>query len=76
MKTRKNGYQRKDPNVYPPGWNYKRAMAVARYYDARKDESVLDESAEESSIGLVWMEVPEELVADVKKLIARRRKSA
>jgi hypothetical protein len=67
----------KDHNVYPPGWNYQRAKAIADYYDARKDLPVLDSvETSEASAGLVWMEVPQDLVSDVRKLIARRRKSA
>jgi len=31
----------KDPNVYPPGWNYEIAMRVAKYYDARKDKLII-----------------------------------
>jgi hypothetical protein len=72
-----NSRNTKDRNIYPPGWNYRRAKAIADYYDARKDEPVLD-SAETSiaSAGLVWMEIPQELISDVRKLIARRKKSA
>ena len=74
---KKSSQRRKDPNIYPPGWDYQRAKAVADYYDHRKDESVLEVSAGTGSTsGLVWMEVPQELVAEVRKLIVRRRRSA
>jgi len=67
----------KDANVYPPGWNYQRAKAIAAYYDARKDKPVLDKGASsDAGRGLVWMEVPQELVPNIRKLIARYRKSA
>jgi hypothetical protein len=35
--------KRKDPNVYPPGWNYERVKAIADFYDSQKDEDVLKE---------------------------------
>ena len=34
-----------DRNIYPPGWNNALAREVAAYYDARKNEVVLDERA-------------------------------
>ena len=42
MTKRKVQKPQKDWNVYPPGWGYRRAMAIAKYYDARKDQMVLD----------------------------------
>ena len=67
----------KDQNVYPPGWDYQRAKAIAGYYDARKDSPVLGSvEASEANTGFVWMEVPEDLASDVRKLIARRKKRA
>ena len=77
MRERGHSRRRRDSNVYPPGWNYRRAKAVADYYDARKGEAVLEEdNGSGAAAGLVWMEVPEELVTEVRKLIARRKRSA
>ncbi|HEX4793161.1 MAG TPA: hypothetical protein VH370_05185 [Humisphaera sp.] len=77
MKKQATRKSRRDPNVYPAGWDYARTKAVADYYDGRKDEAVLDEpSVTRASVGLVWMEVPQDLVPKVRKLIAQRRKSA
>ena len=68
---------RRDPNVYPPGWNYRRAHAVAEYYDARKDQPVLDKTTVAgATFGSVWMEVPQDLVPRIRKLIAQHRRSA
>lgn len=68
---------RRDPNVYPAGWDYKRTAAVAAYYDARKGEDVLgDAAALPDADPLVWVEVPEELLPQVRKLIARHKKPA
>jgi hypothetical protein len=73
----KNKARRKDSNVYPPAWDYQRVKAIADYYDSRQGEDVL-EGVEISRInaGLVWMEVPQELVPKVRKLIARNKKPA
>jgi len=77
MKKRVSTRKRRDPNVYPPGWDYRRVNDIAEYYDALKDQPALDEAHTAGpAIGLVWMEVPQELVPDVRKLIARHRKSA
>jgi len=76
MSKRKNQTLRKDPNVYPPGWNYQKAMEVAEHYDEKKNDVVLDDEASQSEAGLVWMEVPQELVSEIQKLITKRRKTA
>ncbi|HLL90705.1 MAG TPA: hypothetical protein VK324_15495 [Tepidisphaeraceae bacterium] len=69
--------RRKDPNVYPPGLNREKVEAIIAYYDARQTEDVLGESVEVGSVAeVVWMEVPQELVPQVRKLIAKHRKSA
>lgn len=77
MKKAKPRRGKKDVNVYPPGWDARRTLAVAKHYDARKDQPVLGEDAEiGTDAGLVWMEVPQELVPQVRKLIARRKRPA
>jgi hypothetical protein len=77
MTKPKRKERKKDPNVYPPGWDYARAKAIADYYDARKDVDFLgDTETTRSSAGLVWMEIPQELVPQVRKLIARVKKPA
>ena len=74
MTKRKVTQRRRDPNVYPPGWDYQRARAVADYYEARKDQVVLRRCyRRRRDQCFVWMEVPPELVPEVRKLIARRR---
>ena len=63
----------RDPNLYPPGWDSRRAQAVIEYYDARKDQPVLDKgTVAEATLGSVWMEVPQDLVPKIRKLIARQ----
>jgi hypothetical protein len=78
--TRKNGSSRrkraKDPNVYPPGWNYQRVQKIIKYYDGLKDQPLLPELRMSNAKEMVWMEVPEALVPKVQKLIVASRKSA
>jgi hypothetical protein len=80
MTKRKKSPPKKDPNIYPRGWDRKKAEAIAAYYDSRKNEDVLDDAqiveGPPLSGQVVWMEVPCDLVAQVQKLINRRRKSA
>jgi hypothetical protein len=66
----------KDPNVYPPGWDAQRVAAIARYYDRRQGQPVLREPSVSKAAEVVWMEIPQDLVPKVQKLIAARRKSA
>jgi hypothetical protein len=69
--------KRKDPNRYPPGLNARKVAEIIAYYDARQDVDLLSvpdhRLLEEPT---AWIEVPVELVPDVKRLIARRKKSA
>jgi hypothetical protein len=78
--TRKNGSSprkpAKDPNVYPPGWNYRRVQKIIKYYDRMKDQPVLGPSRVTDVQEMVWMEIPEDLVPKVQKLIVASRKSA
>ncbi len=76
MKKAKASKPKKDPNVYPPGWDLQKTKAVAAYYDARKDEPLDEDPSIVEGTAAVWMEVPPDLVDEVRKLIARRRKSA
>jgi hypothetical protein len=66
----------KDPNVYPPGWNAQRVAAVIKYYDRRQNQPVLRSSRMAKAAEVVWIEIPEDLVPKVQKLIAAHRKSA
>jgi hypothetical protein len=69
--------KRKDPNVYPPGLNAKKVAEIIAYYDARQEADLLEESDHELlDEPTAWVEVPVELVPQVRKLIARRKKSA
>lgn len=69
--------KRKDPNIYPPGLNYRKVQGIIKYYDSRKNEDLIGDIVLPTPDNLpVWMEVPQRLVPQVRKLIARYKKSA
>jgi hypothetical protein len=78
--TKNKQKPKKDPNVYPRGLNRKKVEAIIAYYDAHQDEDLIDDAEvvhEPPLAGqMAWMQVPFDLVPEVKKLINRRRKSA
>jgi hypothetical protein len=76
MKKSKTTRKSDDLKVFPPGWDYQRAKSIAEHYHSLKDQSVLDDSAASGRVGSVWMEIPEEMVPQVRKMIARKRKTA
>ncbi len=66
--------KRKDPNVYPPGLNARKVAAIIAYYDARHDADLLEESDHEMLYEPTqWIEVPIELVPQVKKMLDHRK---
>lgn len=69
--------KRNDPNVYPPGLDAKKVAEIIDYYEARQAVDLLEESDHELLCEpTAWVEVPVELVPQVRKLIAGRRKTA
>jgi hypothetical protein len=74
-KTRKA--PRKDPNIYPPGWNHERVRAIIDYYDARQDVDLFkDVELPSRNESPVWVEVPQAILPAVRKLIARHHKKS
>ena len=64
--------KQKDPNVYPTGLNAKKVAEIIAYYDARQDLDLRQDSDHEVlSEPTSWVEVPSELVPEVRKLIAK-----
>jgi hypothetical protein len=76
MKKAKPEPRRKDPNLYPPGWDLEETKAIADYYDSRKGEPLLADTEPGSAAGQVWVEVPQALLPQVLKIIERGRKTA
>ena len=69
--------KRKDTNIYPAGLNAKKVKEIIAYYDARQHVDLLENGDHELiSEPTAWIEVPIELVPQVRKLIARRKKIA
>ncbi len=66
--------KRKDPNVYPPGLNARKVAEIIAYYDARHDADLLEDGDHELlHEPTQWVEVPIELVPQVKKLLDQRK---
>jgi hypothetical protein len=64
------------PTKYPEGWDEARVRRVLAHYEEQTDEEAVaeDEAAYESTTHTV-MEVPVELVPEVRELLAKRRAS-
>jgi hypothetical protein len=60
---------------FPPGWDEARVSRVLRHYESQSEEEAIaeDEAALEGTAGTV-MEVPTELVPQVRELIAKYKK--
>jgi len=60
---------------YPPGWDKERVDRVLKHYETQTDEEAVaeDEAAYEATEETT-MEVPVELVPEIRKLIARKAK--
>ncbi len=69
--------KRKNTNAYPPELNAKKVAEKIAYYDARQNVD-LGEDPDHEFVheATAWVEVPVALVPQVRKLIARCRKSA
>lgn len=61
---------------FPPGWNEARVRDVLTHYEEQSDDEAVaeDEAAYELTTHTV-MEVPVELVPEIRELIAKRRAS-
>lgn len=59
---------------YPQGWDQGRVERLLKHYDSQSDdEAVAEDEASWESTTSTTMEVPVELVAAVRELIAKRR---
>jgi len=63
----------RDPNRYPKGLNRKKVQALINYYEKQTDEEAIAE-AEAAYRGpkTTMMQIPNELVPQVRKLISKR----
>jgi hypothetical protein len=62
---------------FPPGWDEERVRRVLKHYESQSEEEAVaeDEAAFDSS-AVTIMNVPKELVPEIRELIARHKKSA
>jgi len=61
------------PGEFPPGWDEERVEEVLAHYETQTEEEAVaeDEAAYEDS-SQTFMEVPNELVPEVRELIAKQ----
>jgi hypothetical protein len=61
-------------NQFPPGWDHERVRRVLEHYEGQSDEEAVaeDEDRYDSATHTV-MEVPPELVPEIRQLIAQRK---
>ena len=61
------------PSKFPPGWDEKRVREVIAHYESQTDpEAVAEDEAACEDPSQTLMEVPNELVPQVRELIAKR----
>jgi hypothetical protein len=59
---------------FPPGWDEQRVKRVLEHYEAQsEDEAVAEDEAAFEAQGQTVMEIPTELVPQVRELIARHK---
>ena len=60
---------------FPPGWDESRVRKVLAHYEEQtEDEAVAEDEAAFEDSGQTFMEIPDELVPEVRELIAKRAK--
>jgi len=60
---------------FPPGWDESRVRKVLDHYEKQtEDEAVAEDEAAFEDSGQTFMEIPDELVPEVRELIAKRAK--
>jgi hypothetical protein len=65
--------QKKDPNRYPKGWDREKVQRVIAHYENQTDEeAIAEDEAAYRNPKTTMMQVPNELVPQVQRLIARR----
>ncbi|HEY6644978.1 hypothetical protein [Povalibacter sp.] len=62
---------------FPPGWDEERVRRALKHYESQSEEEAVaeDEAAFDSS-AMTVMNVPKELVPEIRELIARHKKNA
>jgi hypothetical protein len=61
-------------NKFPPGWNLERVRRVLSHYESQsEEEAVAEDEATLEAQDQTVMEVPTELVPEIRKLIAKHK---
>jgi len=61
-------------NRFPEGWDEKRVREVLRHYESQtEDEAVAEDEAAWETRGQTVMEIPTDLVPEVRALIAKHK---
>jgi hypothetical protein len=59
---------------FPPGWDEKRVNEVLAHYESQtEEESVAEDEAAFEAANQTFMEIPTDLVPEVRKLIAKHK---
>jgi len=61
-------------NRFPPGWDEKRVKRVITHYESQSEDEAVAE--DEAAMSGTVMDVPAELVPEVRELIAKHKKRA
>jgi hypothetical protein len=58
---------------YPPGWNESRVKRVLEHYECQsEEEAVAEDEAAYEDPSQTFIEIPNELVPEVRELLAKR----
>ena len=61
-----------DQSQFPPGWSADRVQRVLEHYESQTEvEAVAEDEAAYEAVAQTFMEVPTELVPEVRELIAK-----
>jgi hypothetical protein len=61
-------------NRFPPGWDEKRVKRVISHYESQTEDEAVAE--DEAAMSGTVMDIPAELVPEVRELIAKHKKRA
>jgi hypothetical protein len=60
-------------NNYPPGWDESRVKRVLEHYECQsEEEAVAEDEAAYEDPNQTFMEIPNELVPEVRELLAKK----
>jgi len=73
IRSKKSTTRKKDPNHYPKGLNREKVQEIIDHYENQTDEeAIAEDEAAYRTTHSTMMEIPNELIPKVQKLIAKR----